>query len=112
MQATSSPAEIIANKLFTIADKIRKAETVYYDAVHELNTLKLDIEMREVELFKSGKVDGKNELTRKVSILPETESLLRKKLELEGMVHRSKSDYWHLKAVQENYRYIASLISK
>ncbi|KZE65979.1 hypothetical protein AWM68_06260 [Fictibacillus phosphorivorans] len=108
MQATSSPAEILANKLYTIADKVRKAETVYYVAVHELNTLKLDIEMREVDLFKSGKVDGKNELTRKVSILPETEMLLRKKLDLEAKVHRLKSDYWHLKAVQENYRHIAN----
>jgi hypothetical protein len=111
MQATASLAEIIANKLYTIADKIRKAETAYYEAIHELNTLKLDIEMREVDLFKSGKVDGKNELTRKGSILPETELLLRKKLELEVKVHRLKTDYWYLKAVQENYRHIPKLLS-
>jgi hypothetical protein len=104
--------QLLIQQLEELPYIVQKAELDYYDYQKKFQEVKQGIAEIEVRLYKEGKVDIKNELTRTASFLPHTEKLHKERIIIEYEMNKSKSEYYKLKHQMENIQIILRLINK
>lgn len=103
-------AHDLVHQLENLPNQVHEKELEYHESQKKLQEIKLQISQREVQLFRDGEVDNKNELTRMASLFPHTEHLHQERIQIEHETQKKKSEYYLLKNKMENIRIIAKLL--